>query len=275
MAVSSAVPSLFGLQLSEEDALLGQLERPRRCRGVVAEEMTIFLFEINDLPMAGNLRTLGRAAPTRQSPSLGKCGAFWRSPHEMIQACITERPPVPRSVSETDEKPPRESRRAMQRRLKRPPGRPRNPHLEQRFAPTQEQRDLVRLLAGYGIPPERICKVIRNPATRRPIGEETLRKRFEDELETGAAEMDAVCVGMLSTKIRQGNIVAIIWYMKNRMGWRDVTEQQGRNAVDLSIAIKPEELADKLREHGLPPIVFGYDKPAIDLEPPRIEHTED
>jgi hypothetical protein len=46
--------------------------------------------------------------------------------------------------------PPRESRRAMQRRFKRPPGRPRNPKLEQRFAPTQEQRDLVRLLAGYG-----------------------------------------------------------------------------------------------------------------------------
>jgi hypothetical protein len=191
----------------------------------------------------------------------------------MIEASITERPPVLGSVSETDEKPARESRLAMQRRLKRPPGRPRNPHLEQRVAPTQEQRDLVRLLAGYGIPPERICKVIHNPATRRPIGRETLEKRFENELECGAEEMDATVCAMLSTKIRHGNIVAIIWYMKNRMGWRDVVDQQGRNAVDLTVAISPAELADKLREHGLRPIVFGYDKPAIDLEPRRIEHA--
>jgi hypothetical protein len=134
--------------------------------------------------------------------------------------------------------PPRESRRAMQRRMKRPPGRPRNPHLEQRFAPTREQRDLVRLLAGYGITPDRICKVIKNNRpTRKPIIGATLEKRFADELECGAAEMDAVCCDMLSRKIRQGNIVAIIWYMKNRMGWRDVTEQQGRNAVDLAIAV--------------------------------------
>ena len=163
----------------------------------------------------------------------------------------------------------------MQKRLGRKPGRPRNPHLEQRFAPTQEQRDLVRLLAGYGITPDRICKVIKNPHTRRPIVVETLQLRFENELECGAAEMDATVCEMLSTKIRQGNIVGIIWYMKNRMGWRDVVEQQGRSAVDLSIQIKSrEELAKQLEKHGLPPIDFGYDKPVLDdLEPRFIEHN--
>jgi hypothetical protein len=53
---------------------------------------------------------------------------------------------------------------------------------------------------------------------------------------------------------------------------RDVTEQQ-RIGVELSAEIKPEDLAKQLEERGLPPIVFGYDKPSIDLEPRRIEHN--
>ena len=78
----------------------------------------------------------------------------------------------------------------MQKRLGRKPGRPRNPYLERVFEPTQEQRDVVKLLAGYGTPLDRIVKVARNPNTRRPIKVETLQKHFADELESGSAEMD-------------------------------------------------------------------------------------
>jgi hypothetical protein len=58
--------------------------------------------------------------------------------------------------------PPQESKRARQRRLKRKPGRPRNPALEWRFEPTPEQRQLVQLLVGVGISHEQICKCIRS-----------------------------------------------------------------------------------------------------------------
>jgi hypothetical protein len=152
---------------------------------------------------------------------------------------------------------------------KRPVGRPRKPHLEHAFEPTKEHRELVKLLAGYGIPEARIVKVVRNPHTRRPIQVPTLHKHFAEELESGAEEMNAVVCAMLSTKIRQGNIVAIIWYMKNRMGWKDVVEQRSLGELDMAIQINPSELADKLKERGLPEFVFGIDKPTLEIEPQR------
>ena len=46
------------------------------------------------------------------------------------------------------------------------------------FEPTQEQRNVVKLLPGYGIPLGRIVKVVRNPNTRQPIKVETLQTNF-------------------------------------------------------------------------------------------------
>jgi hypothetical protein len=161
----------------------------------------------------------------------------------------------------------REAQRALKpKKPKGPVGRPRKPHLEHAFEPTKEHRELVKLLAGYGIPDARIVKVIRNPHTRRPIAVSTLEKHFAQELDTGAAEMEAVVCAMLSTKIRQGNIVALIWWMKNRMGWRDVYEQRSTGELDMTIRIDPSELAEKLEARGLPASVFGIDKPT-DLAP--------
>jgi hypothetical protein len=144
---------------------------------------------------------------------------------------------------------------------------------ENAFVPTVEQKQLVRLLAGFGIPPLRITRVIKNVHTGRPIGVPTLERCFQDELECGAVEMDSVACGMLAKKVREGNLVAIIWYMKNRMGWRDVSEVQRNGAeVDVSIKIDPNALADELQRRGLPGEVFGIDKPApIDVAPRRIE----
>jgi hypothetical protein len=155
---------------------------------------------------------------------------------------------------------------------KRPVGRPRKPHLEHAFEPTKEHRELVKLLAGYGIPDARIVKVIRNPHPRRPICIETLHKHFADELESGAMEMDAIACTMLSMQIRKGNLTAIIWYQKNRMGWRDVYEQRSLGELDMTIRIDPSKLAEKLEERGLPASVFGIDKP-LDIGPQqRIEN---
>jgi hypothetical protein len=161
----------------------------------------------------------------------------------------------------------------MQKRLGRKPGRPRNPALEMRFVPTPEQRSIVQLLAGYAIPHERIAAAIRNSATRRPISVKTLRLRFEAELEAGRADVDQLLAHGLSKRLREANMTALIWVSKNLWGWADRVEQQGKSEVDLAVQIKPEDLPELLKKHGLPPQIFGYDAPVLDDEPRRIEHT--
>jgi hypothetical protein len=129
------------------------------------------------------------------------------------------------------------------------------------FVPLPAHRTVVKLLAAYGLPHAHICKAVINEATRRPITPATLEKHFARELDESAAEMDAIVCSALTTQIKRGNIISIIWYMKNRMGWRDVVETQNRRAVDVNVKIAPEELSRKLKEFGLPSYVFGVDKP--------------
>jgi hypothetical protein len=153
----------------------------------------------------------------------------------------------------------------MQKRLGRKPGRPRNPRLEQMFRPSDQDRRCVQLLAGFAIPLDRICWAVINKRTRRPISKETLQKYFENELKLGRAEVDQLLADGLSKRLREANPTILIWCSKNLWHWRDVVEQQGNNAsVDVTIALEGKALADALREHGLPPTIFGRDAPTID-----------
>jgi hypothetical protein len=99
-----------------------------------------------------------------------------------------------------------------------------------------------------------------------------LYKAFEVELEAGRADVDRLLADGLSKRLREANMTALIWVSKNRWGWCDRVEQQGKNEVDLSIAIKPEELVKQLEAAGLPPMILGRDVPTID-EPRQIEHS--
>jgi hypothetical protein len=143
--------------------------------------------------------------------------------------------------------------------------------LEKRFKPTDQDREVVKLLSGFGLPLERIAKAVRNPLTRRAIGVSTLQARFELELEQGRAAIDQLLAGTLARKLQQGNIVAAIWCSKNLWHWSDRLERTntGTTTTDVNIRIAPEEITNKLREYGLPDYVFGVDKPAP--EPRLIE----
>jgi hypothetical protein len=140
--------------------------------------------------------------------------------------------------------------------------------LEKRFKPTDQDREVVRLLSGFALPHDRICKAVRNPLTRRAISVQTLLRHFEHEMEQGRPAVDQLLAGTLAKKLRDGNIVAAIWISKNLWGWTDRVEQQrtGHTHTDVNIKIAPEELSDKLREYGLPDYVFGVDKPAPLIE---------
>ena len=57
------------------------------------------------------------------------------------------------------------------------------------FNPTAEQRGWVEALSSHGVPEAEICLLIKYPETGAPIGLETLRKHFAEEIATGASKM--------------------------------------------------------------------------------------
>ena len=140
------------------------------------------------------------------------------------------------------------------------------------FKPAKGQREMVRRLVGFGFPHERICLLIDNPYSHKPITVKTLKRAFPRELTLGTVEMDALATKMLTDKMRAGNMTAIIWYMKNKMGWRDIFEQTGVTPAQVVIQIGREELARRLEERGLPTAIFGVDNleelEKLDAPPP-------
>jgi hypothetical protein len=142
----------------------------------------------------------------------------------------------------------------------------RRQRLDVLFVPTKHQRDLVKLLIGFGMPEDRARLAIINPRTGKPISRDVLRAAFQDEIEIGRVEMDTVCYKGLSNQIRAENMTAIIWYMKNMMWWRDQVDVAARLENRHVMKLTHEELIRQLEERGLPTSVFGIDAPTLDLE---------
>lgn len=104
-----------------------------------------------------------------------------------------------------------------------------------KFVPTQEQRDLVLSLAGYRIPEDEMCLLIRHPDGSH-IVPHTLRKHFREELDSGftngkmrvmaATFRNAIGETKVNDKgqvevIREGNVTAQIWLGKTLYGMRE------------------------------------------------------
>ncbi len=87
------------------------------------------------------------------------------------------------------------------------------------YEPTDKDRRVVEMMAGWAIPEERIAKV---PA----IDPKTLPKHFGEELEVGHAKLEAQLAQNL-LRIAQGHdrhaLIATIFALKSRFGW---VEQQ-------------------------------------------------
>jgi hypothetical protein len=81
--------------------------------------------------------------------------------------------------------------------------------------PTDEQRRLVRALAGFGVPQDDIAKHL-------DIDPKTLRKHFRSDLDRGALEANAKVAQSLFQMATQGqNVAAAIFWMKVRGGWSE------------------------------------------------------
>ncbi len=98
------------------------------------------------------------------------------------------------------------------------------------YLPTEEQRRVVKAMAGYGVPHDDIARVVR-------CSPPTLRKRFRQELDTATIEANArVAQTLYQQATTPGNIAATIFWLKARAGWREkhAVEMSGPDGAPLS-----------------------------------------
>src|SRR4051794_35742439 len=125
------------------------------------------------------------------------------------------------------------------------------------YSATEEQRRLVRAMAGYGVPHEGIAIML-------DIDPKTLRRHYRHELDRGSVEATAkVAQSLFQMATVDKNVAAAIFWMKARAGWREKHEVQvtTRTAREFSDA----ELL-RIIEHHRDDIEAEKDEPAPALE---------
>jgi len=88
------------------------------------------------------------------------------------------------------------------------------------YCATEEQRRLVKAMAGYGVPHEGIAVMLE-------IDPKTLRRHYRRELDRGSVEATAkVAQSLFQMATVDKNVAAAIFWMKARAGWREKHEVQ-------------------------------------------------
>ena len=88
-----------------------------------------------------------------------------------------------------------------------------------------DERDLkrVRTMVGMGMTQNEICAII-------GVSKPTLHKYYRADLDVGAAEANAAVAQSLfkqATNPDKPNVVAAIFWLKARAGWRDADPREG------------------------------------------------
>lgn len=113
--------------------------------------------------------------------------------------------------------------------------------------PKDITHDEVRNLIAAGMS-------IRAVARLKGVSDTAIRKRFKAAIREGLANEEAWFITRLRAAIERGNIVAMIWYSKNRLKWSDKIEQSN----DHRITIRDKTIA-------LPGAVYGPKATASDI----------
>jgi hypothetical protein len=109
------------------------------------------------------------------------------------------------------------------------------------FTPSDDQRRTVRALSGFGVPHDDIGRIVK-------CSPPTLRKRFRDELDLGAAEANAkVAQTLYQQATTRGNIAATIFWLKARAGWREkqIMEVTGQDGATPALNLAVRYVTDK------------------------------
>ena len=117
------------------------------------------------------------------------------------------------------------------------------------FKPTAEQRAIVEQMATYGIPADEIAVVVAGG-----IDEETLRRHFQRELESGIVKSNTQVAEALFKLATEGNATAAIFWAKTRMGWKDASAADLEGSVAMRTMTDEQidnRLAQLLRKAGI------------------------
>jgi hypothetical protein len=112
-------------------------------------------------------------------------------------------------------------------------------------APTDESRKQVETMAGLLLPHDDIAAIL-------GISDETLRKHYRAELGVGRAKGNLAISDRLHKKAKDGNIAALIFLAKVRLGWSEKikVENSGPDGGPLKVymSMTEEELAKHLAQ---------------------------
>jgi uncharacterized protein YjcR len=88
--------------------------------------------------------------------------------------------------------------------------------------PSEDSRKLVKNLAAMGV---RYVDI----AHKLDINDETLRKHYREDLESGRIDANAQIANTLFQQAKKGNMTAAIFWLKTRAGWKEtnITELSG------------------------------------------------
>jgi hypothetical protein len=106
------------------------------------------------------------------------------------------------------------------------------------FEPTEQQRTIVRMAAGFGYPHAKIATLIN-------VSKGTVEKYFREVLSLGAAEANLE-VGAHLLKMATGDptnmttVIAAIWWSKARMGWVDASRIENPGAAAAAVNGRPQ-----------------------------------
>ncbi len=107
------------------------------------------------------------------------------------------------------------------------------------YEPTEENRRLVSELAACGVCQERIARRLR-------ISKETMLKYFGDDYEDSKTSANAEMGKGLYQKGIEGDLGAMIFYLKTQAGWTDKNaEDKDKNQMTSLVQMLLEKLADK------------------------------
>lgn len=106
------------------------------------------------------------------------------------------------------------------------------------YVPTDKERALVRWAVACGTTQEHI-------ATLLGISVDTLSRRFKSELATGKVEANLKLARVLYSLAEEGNVTALIFWLKTQGRWSEVNQLDINANVDMKIdvgALSDEEL---------------------------------
>jgi hypothetical protein len=119
------------------------------------------------------------------------------------------------------------------------------------YSATEENRRLVKAMAGYGVPHEGI-------ATLLEIDPKTLRRHYRKELDRGSVEATAkVAQSLFQMATVDKNVAAAIFWMKARAGWR---EKPDPNAIAIDAGsglVVTYQWADESEGEEAVPVLAG------------------